>query len=48
MTVFYIDLLYIIFQHVLAILKSHYQAMYNTWCDNLIPGIVAACRWGAE
>jgi hypothetical protein len=19
-----------------------------TWCDNLIPGIVAACRWGVE
>jgi len=19
-----------------------------TWCDNLIPGIVAACHWGVE
>jgi hypothetical protein len=26
-----------------GLLKAQY-----TWCDNLIPGIVAACRWDVE
>jgi len=20
----------------------------DTWCDNLIPGLIATCRWGVE
>jgi len=43
-----------VFTLLLAYTSRHLQDFYKavhiiyTWCDNLIPGIVAACRWGIE
>ena len=31
-----------------VLLVAHFSSAQYTWCDNLISGIVAACRWGAE